>query len=72
MDDEQYEQKIPDSAAEPAETDTETPLLAEVSPEVSEEVSAFMEQAAAQNEAAAVGGPAADRHEHQARAVYLV
>jgi phospholipid/cholesterol/gamma-HCH transport system ATP-binding protein len=47
-----YEGKNPDSDAEPTATTPETPLTAEVSPDVSEEVSAFMEQAAAQNEAA--------------------
>ncbi len=51
--DEQYAHTLPDSEAATGNTRPDTPLLAEVSPEVASEVSAFMEQAAAQNEAAA-------------------
>ncbi len=48
-----YEHKNPDSDAEPSPTTPETPLLAEVSAESAPAVGEFMEQAAAQNEAAA-------------------
>lgn len=47
-----YEHKNPDSDAEPSETTPETPLMEEVSAEAAPAVSVFMEQAAAQNEAA--------------------
>jgi phospholipid/cholesterol/gamma-HCH transport system ATP-binding protein len=49
---EHYEKKLPDSE-KTSSAGEETPLTAEVSPEVSEAVGEFMEQAAAQNEAAA-------------------
>lgn len=51
--DEQYEHKNPDNDVEPTSTTEETPLLAEVSAEAAPAVGEFMEQAAAQNEAAA-------------------
>jgi phospholipid/cholesterol/gamma-HCH transport system ATP-binding protein len=60
--DSQLDQKIPDSAATPSPSTEETPLLAEVSPEVADEVSAFMEQAAAQNAAAAEEIPVTKEH----------
>jgi phospholipid/cholesterol/gamma-HCH transport system ATP-binding protein len=53
MDDGHDEPKIPDSTVEPSPATEETALLAEVSPDVSVAVGSFMEQAAAQNEAAA-------------------
>ena len=49
----QYEHKNPDSDAEPSATTPETSLLAEVSAEATPAVGEFMEQAAAQNDAAA-------------------
>ena len=60
--DTQLDHKIPDSTSTCAPTTEETPLLAEVSPEVSNEVSAFMEQAAAQNAAAAEEIPITKEH----------
>jgi phospholipid/cholesterol/gamma-HCH transport system ATP-binding protein len=56
------EHRNPDSEAEPSLTTQETPLLAEVSPDVADEVSAFMEQAAAQNAAAAEDLPVSKQH----------
>ena len=50
---EQYARGLPDSHAHNLAIEPDTPLLAEVSPDVASEVGAFMEQAAAQNEAAA-------------------
>ncbi|QHN02969.1 ATP-binding cassette domain-containing protein [Granulicella sp. WH15] len=49
---EQYEKKLADSEVT-SEASEETPLTAEVSPDVTQAVGEFMEQAAAQNEAAA-------------------
>ena len=57
-----YEKKNPDSLATEVSDDPATPLLAEVSPEVAPEVEAFMEQAAAQNEAAAEELPETRQH----------
>ena len=48
----QFEHKNADSDAQPVETTPDTPLLAEVSAEEAPAVGEFMEQAAAQNEAA--------------------
>ncbi len=48
---EQYEKKLADSEVT-SEASEETPLIAEVSSEVTQAVGEFMEQAAAQNEAA--------------------
>ena len=64
---EQYEKKRQDEAAEPAaetvaKADPETPLVAEVSADVAETVGAFMEQAAAQNEAATEALPETKNH----------
>ncbi len=52
----------PDSNAEPEHTDDETPLIAEVSPDVAEAVGDFMQQAAEQNEAAAEEIPETKSH----------
>jgi phospholipid/cholesterol/gamma-HCH transport system ATP-binding protein len=60
--DEHYDPKIPDSAIEPAGTDTTTPLLADVSPDLSPAVEQFMEKSAAQNEAAAEEIPESRQH----------
>jgi len=59
---EHYDPKIPDSEVEPATATADTPLLAEVSPELSPAVEEFMEQSAAQNEAAAEELPETRRH----------
>ena len=61
--DEQYEQGGPDKA-EPS--GAETPLIDEVSPDVSEAVGDFMEQAAAHNEAAAEELPETRNHQQAA------
>ncbi len=60
--DTQLDHKNPDSEITCAPATEETPLLADVSPEVSDEVSAFMEQAAAQNAAAAEEIPVTKEH----------
>ena len=61
--DEHYEKGNPDSDAEPTPTTDETPLIAEVSEDVAETVSDFMEQAAAHNEAAAEELPETKSHQ---------
>jgi phospholipid/cholesterol/gamma-HCH transport system ATP-binding protein len=59
----QYEHKNPDSDVEPTSTTPETPLLAEVSAEDAPAVEEFMEQSAAQNEAAAGEIPETRKHQ---------
>ncbi len=61
--DEHYEKGNPDSDAEPTPSTDETPLIAEVSEDVAETVSDFMEQAAAHNEAAAEELPETKSHQ---------
>ncbi|ADW68776.1 ABC transporter ATP-binding protein [Granulicella tundricola] len=61
--DNEPEQKVPGSEAEQrGDVDGETPLTAEVSPDVAEAVGEFMERAAAQNEAAAEEIPDTKNH----------
>jgi phospholipid/cholesterol/gamma-HCH transport system ATP-binding protein len=60
--DAQYDHTKPDSEATSSATPPETPLLAEVSPDVSVAVESFMERAAAQNEAAVEGIQEAGPH----------
>ena len=68
--DEQYEHKQPDSDVERGQpthaTDADTPLTAEVSEDVAAAVGDFMEQAAAQNEAAAEEIPETKNHQQGA------
>jgi phospholipid/cholesterol/gamma-HCH transport system ATP-binding protein len=58
-----YEQKIPDSEVEPSGTTPHTPLMEEVSAEAAPAVEEFMEQAAAQNEAAREELPETPKHQ---------
>ncbi len=64
MDDEQYGQTRPDTTKASAESGVtaETPLTAEISADVAETVGEFMEQAAAQNEAALEEIPETKQH----------
>ena len=61
-DEDQYGKGNPDSDASTGTTDAETPLTAEVSEDVAEAVGEFMDQAAAQNEAAAEELPETKQH----------
>ena len=58
-----YEQKTSDAVAVPAPADEEKPLIEEVSPEAAPAVEEFMEQAAAQNEAAKEELPETRQHQ---------
>ena len=60
--DEQFQKDHPDNDAEHHQTDADTPLIAEVSPDVAEAVGDFMQQAAEQNEAAADEIPETKSH----------
>ena len=60
---EQYGKTQQDETGKPDATGDETPLTAEVSEDVQEAVSAFMEQAAEQNEAAAEAVPETRTHQ---------
>jgi phospholipid/cholesterol/gamma-HCH transport system ATP-binding protein len=61
-DDEQEQQKAQDESEPPLVVDADTPLIAEVSEDVAATVGEFMEQAAAQNEAAAEELPENKQH----------
>jgi phospholipid/cholesterol/gamma-HCH transport system ATP-binding protein len=61
-DDEQEQPKAQDEAQQPLVVDADTPLIAEVSEDVAATVGEFMEQAAAQNEAAVDELPETKQH----------